>query len=196
MYNFSVDWFSANVTEWKKFLTGYGTPIKALEIGSFEGLSTVWMLENVLTHEDSHITCIDPFTGSDEHTSDQKLNLYERFKRNVIDNFPEKKVTIIREYSDSALAQLGLEGHGGEYDIMYIDGDHNAPQVYRDAMLAWPLLKSDGTGIMIFDDYAWNIFPEPIKCPKMGIDAFLKMYEGEYEILHKGYQVFIRKLKR
>jgi predicted O-methyltransferase YrrM len=157
-------------------------------------MSAVWMLQNILTHEDSNITCIDPFTGNEEHSNQEKLNLYERFKRNVIDNFPESKVTVMREYSDAALTQLGLSGKS--YDIIYIDGDHIAPQVYRDAVLAWPLLKSDGTGIMIFDDYLWNTFPEPIKCPKMGIDAFLNLYEGEYEILHKDYQVFLRKLKK
>lgn len=193
MMQFSVAWFLNTVKEWEKFLKPRPS-LKALEIGSFEGMSAVWMLQNILIHEDSHITCIDPFTGSEEHSNQEKLNLYERFKRNVIDNFPETKVSVMREYSDSALTQLGLAGKS--YDIIYIDGDHNAPQVYRDAVLAWPLLKSDGTGIMIFDDYLWNMFPEPVKCPKMGIDAFLNIYEGEYEILHKDYQVFIRKLKK
>jgi predicted O-methyltransferase YrrM len=78
-YNFSVKWFLDTVTEWKKFLTGEErtkTPLKALEVGSFEGMSAAWMLEHVLTHDDSHITCIDPFTGSEENSSEEKLDLY------------------------------------------------------------------------------------------------------------------------
>jgi hypothetical protein len=39
-----------------------GTPhIQMLDIGSYEGQSTVWYLTNVLTHPTARLTCIDPF---------------------------------------------------------------------------------------------------------------------------------------
>jgi hypothetical protein len=38
-----------------------GRPVNFLELGSYEGRSTVWMLESLLTHPQSHITCVDPF---------------------------------------------------------------------------------------------------------------------------------------
>src|SRR5262245_2089799 len=62
-YQFTRDWFSHNIECWQRWLAEFnGKPrIRALEIGSFEGRSTTWLLENVLTGETSHIDCIDPF---------------------------------------------------------------------------------------------------------------------------------------
>jgi len=69
MPNFSVDWHSHNIPHWRRILERYrGQPkVRALEIGSFEGRSTIWLLENILTHETAHIDCIDTFKGSVEH---------------------------------------------------------------------------------------------------------------------------------
>jgi hypothetical protein len=47
-------------------------PTKALEVGSFEGRSALWMLENLLTHPDSTLTVVDTFAGSHEHVRNEK----------------------------------------------------------------------------------------------------------------------------
>ena len=45
-----------------------------LEIGSFEGKSTVWFLENILQNKNSTITCVDPWMN---YSQDQdSLNSY------------------------------------------------------------------------------------------------------------------------
>jgi hypothetical protein len=60
---FTVDWFSNNNERWKKYFKKLRTvPIQALEIGSFEGKSAIWALDNILIHPDSYITCIDNFS--------------------------------------------------------------------------------------------------------------------------------------
>jgi predicted O-methyltransferase YrrM len=79
---------------------------------------------------------------------------------------------------------------GREYDIIYIDGDHHSHSVLEDAILSWPLLKKGG--IMIFDDYMWNDI-KSIDSPHIGINSFITCYRGMLDILHVGYQVFIRK---
>ena len=64
-YTFTSDWFSEDsgepvVREFDKFLSCYkDKPCKFLEIGSYEGMSAIWMLNNVLTHEESRLWCID-----------------------------------------------------------------------------------------------------------------------------------------
>jgi len=69
MYTYQVDWFTPQLPLWEKYLI----PLKGLsnlsflEIGSFEGRSAVWLLENILTDEASRIVCIDPFHGSIEN---------------------------------------------------------------------------------------------------------------------------------
>src|SRR5574343_585970 len=60
MYNFSQDWFSHNDLE--KYLPfNRNEELHFLEIGSFEGRSAIWFLENMLLNEKSTITCIDPW---------------------------------------------------------------------------------------------------------------------------------------
>lgn len=190
-FTFSVSWFLNTVQQWRDFLL----PLKykelnVLEIGSFEGMSAAWLLDNILLHENSHITCVDPFTGSDEHDEKTKANLYDRFHNNIVKNFPENKITVMKQFSNDALLELGKKNE--KFDIIYIDGDHHAKQVHEDALLSWPLLK-DG-GIMIFDDYMWDMNSgNPLDNPKPGIDEFLEIYKDKCTLLHKEYQVFITK---
>ena len=79
----------------------------------------------------------------------------------------------------------------GEYDLVYIDGSHDAADVLTDAVLAWSLLKPGG--ILGFDDYGWHVFPEPEKRPGPAVDAFLLTMRKRFEELYRGYQVWVRK---
>jgi uncharacterized protein (DUF1800 family) len=48
-------------------------------------------------------------------------------------------------------------------------------------------------GLLIFDDYAWQPELPPLDRPQMAIDAFLRAFSTEYELLHQEYQVIVRK---
>jgi hypothetical protein len=153
----------------------YGRPMKILEIGSFEGLSTTWLLK----HTNAHVTCVDTWEGSDEHTDEHKQGLYERFLENIE---PWKdRVTILRGESGKVLRTLPCEE---TYDFIYIDGSHYAKDVLADAVLTWPLINP--TGLIIFDDYLWttdgNI--ESLTGPQPGINAFLNIYRPFVRSLH------------
>jgi hypothetical protein len=63
--------------------------------------------------------------------------------------------------------------------------------VLEDGILAFRLLRPGG--IMIFDDYEWKPYPDPWMMPGMAIDSFLHVYERQYELLGKAYQVAIKK---
>lgn len=187
-YIFTEDWFSSNVNNFINYLEEFkGKPnLNFLEIGSYQGRSSVWLFENILTEPTCKLTCIDTFEGSVEHTEHQKSNLFEIFNHNIREF--SNRVHIIRGYSQQMLRRLE-----GEYDFIYIDGDHRASSVLEDAILSFSLLKKGG--IMIFDDYEWGEPPRTdLNLPKQGIDAFLNVYSDKYEILLKAYQVVIRKL--
>ena len=68
-YEFTEDWFSENnpekvVRQFDEFLSEFkDKPCMFLEIGSFEGMSTIWMLENILTEESSQIFWVFFRTG-------------------------------------------------------------------------------------------------------------------------------------
>lgn len=195
---FTADWFSHNIPKWQEILSPLvGLPIKALEIGCFEGMATKWLLQNILTHDDAVITCVDTFAGSAEHEDGGPAamsfsNVEENFNINVHAPF-RGKVKKIKDTSFAALTAFNSGYEVDQFDLIYIDGSHTAQDVLTDALLAWPLVKLHG--IVIFDDYEWHGFPEPHKNPKLGIDSFLGVIAGQFEVIEKGYQVAIKKIE-
>ena len=77
--------------------------------------------------------------------------------------------------------------------VIYIDGDHSAAGVLEDAVLAWRLLRRDG--VLIFDDYAWEHQRPPPDRPLMGIDFFVEVFRPQLEIVHRDYQLIVRKTR-
>lgn len=149
-----------------------------LEIGSYEGRSAVWFLESILTHPTAGIVCIDFFTH---------LSLSMRFDHNIRHSGAAAKVTKIKGHSDAILITQPLD----HFDIIYVDGSHDAAPVLMDAMLCWYRLKPGG--VLIFDDYLWDKEESASNRPQMAIDLFLTAFEGSYDLLLKDYQVAIRK---
>jgi predicted O-methyltransferase YrrM len=182
-YQFTSDVFSSKIPLWEKVLKSFkGKPnIHYLEIGVFEGKSAFWMLENILTHSTSRLTCIDIFPKQIE----------ERFYANLKKSGFKDKVTVIKGMSQKALKRLSENS----FDIIYIDGGHTADNVLSDAVLSWPLLKEEG--IMIFDDYLLNPKGDsPHMKPKIAVDAFITVYINHIEIIHRAYQVVLKKRKK
>lgn len=176
---FTQDWFSSCIPNWEKelkHLVGKEN-LNFLEIGSFEGRSACWLLQNVLTHSTSRITCIDTFPEGLESSFNNNI-----FRINRVSNVDKR----IGE-SQSILRALPLNF----YDFIYIDGSHKASDVLEDAVISWRLLKQ--AGILIFDDYEWAGATLLTDKPKLAIDAFLRCFQGQYDVLHKQRQVIIRK---
>ncbi len=181
-YQFSSDWFTYHIQVWEPLLTDFKdkADVRYLEIGVFEGRSAIWMLENILTHPSARLTAIDIFSD----------DLQERFAGNIDKSGFRDKVEIVKGKSQEKLRELPLES----YDLIYIDGSHRAKHVYLDAALSWGILKEGG--LLIFDDYLWNIEIPVDLIPKGSIDTFLMAFGDEIELLHHGYQVVVRKSKR
>src|SRR5262249_60297528 len=95
----------------------------------------------------------------------------------------EDKADIIEGYSQIELRKLPLES----FDIIYIDGSHEAPDCLEDAVLAWRLLR-DGE-ILIFDDYLYNALPyRSGDKPKVAIDTFVGLFGNHFDIIHSDWQ--------
>lgn len=191
---FRHDWFSNNTKKnFEAYLEKFkGKPnLRFLEIGSFEGMSTLWLLENILTDSSCRITCIDTFEGSEEHRlmGIDTNNLFDIFNNNI--SKYKDKVIVLRGKSQEQLRKE--EFRHPIYDFIYIDGSHRAPDVLEDTILSFRLLKPNG--IMIFDDYQWK-FPvnDETESPKIALDSFLSIFRKEYKLLSKDYQIVIEKL--
>jgi len=193
---FIHDWFSYNIPVWKKILKKYKGKenLHFLEIGCFEGRATKWLLENILTHKTSKITVIDTFEGSMENNLKgfEIDQLLRRFKENlspyIRSNKKLNKVIIQKGLSHLILRKLiPIE----TYDFIYVDGSHISKDVLEDALLSWRLLRKNG--IMIFDDYDWHMYDDPLLCPNIAIDVFLKIFESQYKLIHQEHQVIVQK---
>ena len=149
-----------------------------LEIGSFEGGSAVWFLCNILSHPTARLVCIDPFF-------DPRREI--RFEHNVLLTGARDKVCKLRGVSE--LIAPGLETES--FDLIYVDGAHRAPNVMLDAMVSWELLRPGG--VLVFDDYEWKPRRPAGHRPQLAIELFLKSHAGKYCLVHKGYQVAVRK---
>jgi predicted O-methyltransferase YrrM len=188
-YLFTADWFSRAQPLWRSILSDRaGRPaLHYLEIGVFEGRSLVWMLDNVLTAPSARATVIDPFFDADVEA---------RFDNNLERSGHPGKVTVKKGLSQVELRRLPLDS----FDVIYIDGSHTADDVLADAVLSWDLLR-DG-GLLIFDDYLSKgsaTTPEsrplpPQLRPRLAIDAFISTYLHRLEMVHRGYQLVLRKV--
>jgi predicted O-methyltransferase YrrM len=148
---------------------------RALEIGSFEGMSAIWLLDYC---PDAKITCIDVFGPAfDDITGEYE----QRFDRNVAEY--GKRVTKLKGKSHDCLATFSKRS---KFDFIYIDGHHTYEAVKQDIALAWPLLKAGG--LMIFDDYDNAAFGV-----RQAVDEFLVGLN--IEVLRKDgdYQMAIKK---
>ncbi len=205
-YKFTQDWFSWAPPIWEQLIEHLPERKKFLEIGSFEGRSTAWIIENMVDPEavSGSVLCIDTWEGGEEHSNGEMGGAEERFDHNVgiaqtkywkrtgnldaysiVDKFKGK--------SDLALAHIRAndERYWNEFDFIYIDGSHIARDVLTDACMAWPLLKQGG--IMVFDDYLWGEPRDILHRPKPAIDAFVNIFSEEVEMIHVGYQLIVRK---
>ncbi|MGQ0559616.1 MAG: class I SAM-dependent methyltransferase [Sphingosinicella sp.] len=185
MPEFSNNWFAVQGRPFWEGLFAQlkwtdGRPLKVIEIGCYEGQSTVWILEKLLNHADSEIHCIDPFIGVPESEVTGEATR-RRFESNVAECANASKVRLHATMSRNALIELGMSGYRA--DFIYVDGDHRAPGVLEDMVLAFPLLAVGG--LMICDDYVWIAEhmgglgrgkENPINSPKMAIDAFVNIH--------------------
>lgn len=205
-YQFTNAWFAGAAKANWDLLIPQINPTKLLEIGSYEGASACYLIDTLATKNNIEIHCIDTWSGGIEHqeggTAQTDMGAVEtRFRSNVdiaIANKPHRvTLEIHKGFSSIELAKLISEGKSNYFDLIYIDGSHQAPDVLMDAVLSFKLLRVGG--IMIFDDYLWaehtvttrNI----LECPKPAIDSFMNIFFRKMSIISAPlYQIYAQKV--
>lgn len=165
---YTSDWFSRNIPRWQGHLARFrDKPCNALELGSFEGRSAVWLLENILTHPESRIHCVD----------------------NVARDLLVENLSAFAgrwSFTQADATDYLIEHRGGTYDLVYVDADHVAKDVIMQAGLIWPMMNRGG--VLIFDDYINMRFSV-----KPGVDFFLEHWTG-HRVLYCKHQAMIERL--
>lgn len=204
-YDFTVDWFKGQSAEISAFLAKdfYMSPrqgmvhqkYKVLEVGCYEGRSTVWWCDE---YPGSRVVAIDSFKGGEEHIKSNvdMRGVMQRFYENIQPH--RQDITVYESSSHGALAELVsspnlLKDEGIDFfDLAYIDGSHMADDTMLDAMLASKLIKPGG--LIIFDDYRWKDprMPGPKFSPKLAVDSFGAMMRG-WTLAYSGYIAIYKK---
>jgi predicted O-methyltransferase YrrM len=204
-YQFTNTWFDAVRPIWDELIPRI-RPAKILEIGTYEGASACYLIDKLGREQKIELHCIDSWEGGIEHQAGGSAetdmpSVEQRFARNVAIASAQASgnvdLRVHKGRSDVHLSRLLAEGAGGSFDLVYVDGSHEAPDVLCDAVLGFRLLKKGG--FMFLDDYLWaERLPggvDPIRSPKIAIDAFTNIYCRKIGIVSAQlYQLYVQKV--
>jgi hypothetical protein len=189
-YTFTQNWFTDKTSSWAQFLKEFkGKPyVNYLEIGTFEGRSALWLLENILTHPTAKLTIVDAFQENTHRTFISNINL----------SGEADKFKILSGFSTDKLRELPFDS----IDFAYIDGSGKGIVMLSDLVSTWNLLKVDG--IIICSRYSLDKgLREALELqpndpgPYEAIDVFLKLYKPYIMILaFQENQVIFRKIRQ
>jgi hypothetical protein len=189
-YKFSTNWFLDRIPTWTKLLKDFkGKPdVNYLEVGTLEGRSALWVLENILTHPSSRITLIDTFTENNYETLTSNINLSGQAAR----------FKILGGYSTDKLKELP----SNSIDLAYIDGSGKGTVMLSDLTSTWHLLKLNGI-VMIsryqLDDHLRKVLDLKVgdPGPQETIDTVLKFYKPYIKVLaYEPNQVIFQKVRQ
>lgn len=213
------DHFTMHIPFWNFLFKEIGfvnkDDLNLLEIGTSQGRSSVWLLENVLTGISSKLTTIDlnhlisplklktlnnEYIDNIEWSCLENLQPYiesgkcEFFQSSSDDFFnflktkQEKKKNSYCNISYNFIENIK---NFEIFDLIYIDGSHDPDQVLKDGINSFEFLKPNG--YILFDDYPWKNPRTNLICG-LGIESFLQAFNHKIKILHKDYQVLIQKI--
>ncbi len=149
--------------------------LNALQIGVWTGDATAWLLGN---RNVTSLLDVDCWDGPPMHNVD-----YAEAERVYDQRFAHcSEVVKVKAFSDDFFAT-----NDRTFNFIYVDGDHDPEQTYRDGVNAWNCLEPGGT--LAFDDYEWQLYGVS---PKSGIDRALAEMSG-HELLLMAYQVWVKK---
>lgn len=207
-YTFTTDWFNEQIKSNFSGAFDLIKPTKVLEIGSFEGAAACYMIDSLSTKPESilEIHCIDTWQGSAEYFDRSFEDTCHINMAAVESRFHENtqlalqralchvNMVVHKGQSSEMLARLIAEHH--QFDFVYIDASHQAPDVLCDAVMAFQLLRVGG--IIGFDDYLWfensGCTRNVLRSPKIAIDAFTNIYAGKLNFLRsRSDQVYLQR---
>jgi predicted O-methyltransferase YrrM len=198
-YKFTQDWFSHNIPTWQQLFSDHiGHAPRILEIGSFEGRASVWMIERLArSHNGGELICVDQWINYPEAPNVDMAAVNARFEQNIYlaaTRAASVKVHAIKSESIRALGEMVGSDQIETFDFIYIDGSHRSSGVLVDAVLSFALCKVKG--ILAFDDYLWKATANPLDTPRMGIDFFANAFADKVEAIRYKplYQVYFQKM--
>jgi predicted O-methyltransferase YrrM len=189
-YDFTVDWSSEIYPAMKDMLAHLvgKDGVEILEVGSYEGRTACWFLDEILTGEDCDIVCVEPFASYADRPTDD----WDAVRRRWVDNTRGRALPVDAMWRVEDARNSDVRWT--PFDAAFIDGDHSSAAVLNDAVRVFDLLKPGG--ILMFDDYEWRpVDRDPTDAPGTAIRAFVSCYRRKLELLHESAKLIaVRKL--
>ena len=183
-YIYTQQWFNKSEVKRNLFKHIDFNEQRILEIGCYEGLSSVFFADHCIDHPRSTLTCVDPFLRADnDHAPLLQNNEEERFDVNMTLCKHREKIGIHKITSDEFFEKNRLT-----YTFIYIDGSHEVEFIQRDMENSFRVLEKNG--VMWMDDYLGG---DGIQIRRT-MDAFVEKYKDKLMVIHREYQLAIRKL--
>ena len=154
-----------------------------LEIGSYEGRSAIFFLNNFIY---SNIHCIDTWSGSDEHDNFDFTVIEKNFDFNTLTFQSNNRLKKFKMNSNEFFLS-----NSKKYDLIFVDGDHSSDQVKIDIENSWKVLNKGG--YLILDDYMWWFYKDLKKNPSSSINNFIVDHISEISSLKIWHQIIIKK---
>lgn len=126
--------------------------ISFLEIGCFEGRGTIWTMDTLLKHPQSHAYTIDPWDAYHYHGHHDGRTIRERAEANLAPYVATGRCTVFRGFSHEVLHDWKY----GPHDLILIDGNHTYRDAMRDSVLCWKHLRPGG--VLVWDDVGLEKF--------------------------------------
>jgi hypothetical protein len=199
-FDFTRNWFlNRNLPTFREYVypEWANRPACYLELGVFEGMSMVWMLQHILTYESCWAVGVDPWLITRKLDQKTMCTVMDRAFHNV---GPWASVTYRTEGNtrgrlkcelvrgNSAEILRRMIGKGGyaniqkkSVDICMIDGNHNGPAVLDDARQCLKLMKTGGW--LLFDDVEND--REKTQHVAEGLEMFKQEAGDQIELLWK-----------
>ena len=133
-FTFNTNWIFGKPDIWSTVIPHIkDKPCHFCEIGSYEGRSTIWFIENFCQTPGSSMTCVD-------------IKMRPNLLKNLSNiNTLKLELNLINRGLDSNLE------FKNKLTCCYIDGDHSYEGSLHDIETIWPNIENDG--FVIFDDY-------------------------------------------
>lgn len=196
---YTQDWHNEPAARLKQLQQFVARPVRALEIGCFEGRSTCWLMDRVLTHPDARLDAVDPYGYGGGDSEEQReaaayrslrsAKIFATFMANTEEYGPRVRHWKMRSDDFFRIAQPGV------YQIAIVDGGHAAMQALRDMLHAWQALAAGG--VMVIDDIEWKGYAGfESNGPKRAYEAFLScLPPADHRILYRAYIAIVEKLR-
>ena len=179
----SKKWFCNNLYYLNNNLKDLNNINDILEIGSYEGRSAIFFLK---TFPNARITCVDTWSGSDEHINENFDIIESYFDKNTGNYQNEKRLIKIKDSSDNFFLE-----NTHKFDLIFVDGDHSSKQVKKDINNSWEILKNGG--YLILDDYLWWYYRNLRENPSSSINSFIEQNIANIDDLKVWKQIIIKK---